>query len=189
LVVSFPEAPTSRRKLLQASAPALLLAGCGGGSSPIHRALSKQPRVLRRSDVAILNAALDLEHKVIAAYTAGIPLLDGAGKSAAQRFLGQDLSHAGELSGLVHDAGGKPRKPAPSYDLGSPRNGADVLRLLHSLERATITAYLDAIPKLSAGELRAAVASMFANDAQHLSVLRSTLGSSPVPAALVTGLE
>ena len=48
-----------------------------------------------------------------------------------------------------------------------------MLRLLHKIERAQITAYLDAIPKVSLGSTRAALAAVLANDAQHISVLRS----------------
>ena len=51
-----------------------------------------------------------------------------------------------------------------------------MLALLHRLERAQIAAYLDAIPQLSPGPVRAAVASILANDAQHLAVLRLTQG-------------
>ena len=180
---------TSRRDLLIGSGSVLLLAGCGVASDPTHRELSRLPRAARRADVKILNAALDLEYELIAAYTAGIPLLAGAGKTAAQRFLGQDLSHAGELQGLVHEAGGKSNKPQPSYDLGRPRTGTDVLRLLHSLESAMIAAYLDAIPSLSAGHVRASVASMVANEGQHVSILRAVLGLPPIPSAFVTGRE
>jgi Ferritin-like domain len=188
-VVSTSTDRTSRRDVLIGSGVVLLLAGCGAASDPTHRELAQLPRPARHADVRILNAALDLEYELIAAYTAGIPLLAGAGKTAAQRFLGQDLSHAGELQGLVHEAGGKPNKPQASYKLGQPRDGTDVLRLLHSLESAMIAAYLDAIPLLSAGHVRASVASMLANEGQHVSILRAVLGRPPIPSALVTGRE
>ena len=42
----------------------------------------------------------------MAAYTAGIPLLAPSARKAGQRFLTQELSHAGELSALVRQAGG-----------------------------------------------------------------------------------
>ena len=189
MVVSASGDRRSRRGLLLGSGAALLLAGCGAASDPVHRELSKLPRTARHADVQILNAALDREYELIAAYTAGIPLLAGAGKTAAQQFLGQDLSHAGELQGLVHEAGGKPAKPKPSYELGQPRSGADVLRLLQSLESAMIASYLDAIPRLAAGHVRASVASMLANEGQHVSVLRAILGRPPLPSAFVTGRE
>ena len=69
------------------------------------------------------------------------------------------------------------------------RTEEDVLRLLHKIERAQINAYLDAIPKVSLGSTRAALAAVLANDAQHISVLRLSLGRRPIPTALVTGHE
>jgi len=190
-VVSTTGARRSRRDLLLGSGAgaALLLAGCGTATDPVRHELSQLPRAPRHADVEILNLALDREYELIAAYTAGIPLLGGAGKTAAQRFLGQDLSHAGELQGLVHEAGGKPGKPKPSYDLGQPHGGADVLVLLYSLESAMIAAYLDELPRLSAGHVRASVASMLANEGQHVSSLRAALGRPPLPSAFVTGRE
>jgi hypothetical protein len=137
----------------------------------------------------MLERVLDLEYHSTAAYTAAIPLLSGRAATAAKRFLDQDLTHAGELSGLVRDAGVKPPMPQPSYDLGHPRSVTDVLELLHAVERNVIAAYLDAIPRLAPGSVRSAVASLLANEAQHVAVLRATLGRPPVPFALVTGKE
>jgi rubrerythrin len=184
-------AATSRRALLgtsgAAAGAAVLLAGCGKKAHrpEVHKIA---PRV-RAADVAILNRAVDLEYKAIAAYTAGIPLLGGSAHDAAKQFLGQELSHAGELSGLIEQAGGKPNKPKAGYDLGRPRDRTDVLRLLHALERAEIAGYLDAIPNVSPGPVRAAVAAILANDAQHVVVLRAALGLEPLPGAFITGRE
>jgi len=140
-------------------------------------------------DVELLNRVLDLEHAAIVAYTAGIPLLTGPDQVAAKRFLAQELSHAASLSGMVRQAGGNAHLPKPSYDLGHPRNARDVLVLLHGQESAQIAAYIDVLPGLSPGGARAAVASILANDAQHISILRSAIGRNPAPAAFVTGRE
>ena len=140
-------------------------------------------------DVAALNRLLDIEYAAVAAYTAGIPLLTGRGLTAAKRFLDQELSHANELAGLISFEHGRPKSAKASYDLGHPRSGADVIRLLHTVESTQIAAYVDAIPRLSPGRVRAALASILANDAQHISILRSVLGRPPAPAAFVTGSE
>jgi hypothetical protein len=193
LVVIAPPgaAARSRRALLRTSGAglgaALVLGACGKNSHQpdVH----KLPPELRRADVELLNRALDLENKAIAAYTAGIPLLDGRAHAAAKNFLSQELSHAGELSGLIKQAGGKANPPKPSYDLGQPNNRTDVLRLLHELERAEIAGYLAALPYVSPGPVRAALAAILANDAQHVTVLRLRLGVDPLPGAFVTGSE
>jgi rubrerythrin len=163
------------------------LAGCGNGSSRPN--LRKLPPAAKQADRVLLNQALDLEHEAIAAYTAGIPLLDGRPKKAAQLFLEQELSHAGEMYGLVKQAGGRPNKPKAAYDLGHPSTAADVLRLLHDLEQREVRLYLGVITRLSPGSVRAAVAAVLANDAQHVAVLRSTLGMVPLPSPFVTGAE
>ena len=64
-----------------------------------------------------------------------------------------------------------------------------MLALLHGLERAQIVLYLDAIPRLSPSPVRAAVATILASDAQHISILRMAQGLPAVPSAFVTGSE
>lgn len=185
-------APTSRRTLLKGSgasvATAMLLFGCGRGG-PHHPDVKTIPAEARTADVEILNRALDLEHEAIAAYTAGIPLLGGLAQAAAKRFLGHELSHAGELSGLIGQAGGKANKPKQGYDLGQPRTRHQVLELLHALERAEIAGYLQAMATVSPGPVRAAVGAILANDAQHVAILRSSLGRPPLVGPFVTGNE
>jgi Ferritin-like domain len=185
----------SRRSLLSGAgvtlgtAAALVLAGCGGRTDPGPAAVKKVPPPIQELDVRILGRLLELERRTVAAYTAGIPLLGRPAARAARQFLGEELQHTGELLSLIKAAGGPPVPRAASYDLGHPRNEAEVLALLHGLERAQIVAYLDAIPRLSPGQVRAAAASVLANDAQHIAILRLAQGLPPTPSAFVTGNE
>ena len=181
---------SSRRGWLRAAgagvAGALVAAGCGSQSlkAQVHNS-----KPVLQSDVDLLGHLLYLEHVAIAAYTAGTPLLPPATVKAGQLFLNDELSHAGDLAGLIRAAGAKPPKPAPSYPLGHPRTGEEVLALLHAVERAQIAAYLDALPRLRPGTLKQQVASILANDAQHLAVVRAALHLPAVPSAFVTGRE
>ena len=187
--------PRSRRAFLHtagagglAASTGLFVAACGG-SSPLSKsreAAESETLVIRASDVEVLNTVLDLEHMAIAAYTAGIPLLSGRARAAAVRFLGQELSHATKLAGAVRGAGGKPSPPQASYDLGNPRGPAQVLALLDQLEGSLVDVYLDSIPKLSPGWLRADVASILANEGQHIAMLRAARGLPPAPSAFLT---
>jgi hypothetical protein len=183
----------SRRKLLLAAgasiagAGALGLTACAGSSR--LRVVVRDGAKVARSDVEVLNGLLDLEHHAIVAYTAGISLLRPPRVRAAKRFLQQELAHAVALSELIREARGKPGKPRAYYDLGHPRSATDVLVLLHRVESAQLAAYLEMIPRLSGGRLKSAIAAIFANDAQHVSVLRSQLGRPPIPSAFVTGGE
>jgi Ferritin-like domain len=185
------EDPSSRRSLLRAGAAGiagLVAVGCGSASPSLPVQLRRSPPLMR-ADVQLLNHLLDLEHLGIAAYTAGTPLLDSDQAKSAALFLNDELAHAGQLIGLVKAAGGKPNKPAASYDLGHPRTSDEVLALLHEVERLQIAAYLDALPQLTLGKLRQQVVAILANDAQHIAVVRAGLGQPAVPSAFVTGRE
>ena len=186
---------SGRRQLLTgagaslAAGAAVVLAGCGSQAHLPKHAAKTAPAPVRRRDVQILNAALYLERRTVAAYIAGIPLLPHDQAKAAKQFLNEELEHTGELLGLIKAAKGIAIPRAPSYNIGHPGDGDEVLALLHELESAQIAGYVKAIPELSPGPVRAAVATILANDAQHLSILRLEQGENPVPSAFVTGSE
>ncbi len=181
--------PLSRRQLLGASGAAgsaLLVAACGSSSK--HQP-SLTPAKVTGADAAIFNELLAVEYYAATAYIAGVPLLSGHNRRLAHRFLNQELSHIDELTNLVRAAHVTPRAETANYDLGHPRSATDLLNLFHRVERLTIRAYLQAIPRFSSGGSRAAAASILANEAQHVSIVRRNLGLAPVPAAVVTGAE
>ena len=183
-----------RRVLLQragsllAGGSALALGACST-KPPKHPPTTTPGAAPSRPDVRTLNALLDLEHKAIAAYTAGIPLLSGTALAAAKQFLSHEFSHAEELSTLIRKGHGKPVAPAASYELGNPQSAAEVLDLLHRIEQGAIAAYLAALPKLTSGGVRATIAATLANEAEHISVLRTALGQTAVPSAFVTAAQ
>jgi Ferritin-like domain len=186
------EEPASRRQLLRAGAAsaaivtAELLSACGS-SSRTH--VGRIPQPVRETDVGYLNHALDLKHYAVGAYTAATPLLKGRAHAAAKRFLGQDLSHVSELMGLITRADGTPNQPQQTYDLGHPRGAHGILRLLDAAENAVIAGFLELLPNVAPGAVRGILASIIANDAQHVVVLRLALRRNPIPAALMSGHE
>lgn len=167
-------------------AAAGLVAACGSASHSSTQASSLPPGT---EDVDILNHGLDLKHYVIAAYTAATPYLSGHAHAAGKQFLAEELAHASALIGLIQDAGGTPNAPQPTYQLGHPRSRTGILRLLDSAENKVITAFIEMVPAVSSGSTRATLASIVANDGQHVSVLRLTLREGPIPSAFVTGHE
>ena len=185
----------SRRALLSAAGAtlagtaALGLAACGRKAKTGHQSVKKVAAPIQRLDVQILEQLLDLERRTVAAYIAGIPLLSHPDAKTAKQFLDEELAHTGELLSLIKAAGGKGPVRTASYELGHPGNGAEVLALLHGLERAQIAAYLKAIPRLQPAPVRAAVASILANDAQHIAIIRMAQGMTAIPSAFVTGSE
>ncbi len=187
----------SRRALLRtaggaaAAGSAIALAACGSDAKGPHKKKKRTPSdpMQAATDIALLNGALDVEHTAIAAYVAGIPLLTGHNHDSAKQFLTQDYGHAAELSLMIHQAGGTPHDPSPSYALGHPRSEGDVLALLQRIESLQIATYLRVLPRLHPGVFRSIIGAILANEAQHVSVLRAARGMPAIPAALVTGTE
>lgn len=160
-----------------------MLAGCGS-AAPTATTLSGS---VLQSDLPALQPLIRVEYFAVGAYVAVIPLLSGNDKLTAQQFLNQDMSHIEDLAAIVRRTGAKPYATDQLYDFGHPRTRTEALELLHRAEQLTLRAYLDAIPRLSPGVVKATAASLFANDAQHASTIRGSLGLAAVPEAVVTG--
>jgi len=189
-VVSGDRAP-SRRALLTGTGTALAggalaLAGCGSVATG-KKAVKKAPMPLRRRDIAILEQALELERRTVSAYLACIPLLTRPQRKAFRQFLNEELQHTGEIASLITAGGGTPPPRADSYRIGHPTDGPGALAVIHSLEALQISSYLEWIPQLSPGPVRAAVATVLTVDAQHLTMCRVLQGQDPVPGPFVTG--
>jgi rubrerythrin len=138
-------------------------------------------------DVEILNGALDLELMAIAAYKSGAALLKGEDLQIVKGFLEQEQEHADALTSAIRDADGTPNRAKSAYDFPRQRSERDVLMFAIELENTAVAAYIDALPKLTKGDLRATVTGILTNEAQHMAVLRDALGQRPVPEAFVTG--
>ena len=102
-------------------------------------------------------------------------------------FLEQEQEHADGLASAIKDAGGTPNRALASYDFPELRSQTDVLRFAVDLENTAIAAYIDALPKLGEGDLRATAAAIVANEAEHVAVLLGALGMEQVPDAFVVG--
>jgi rubrerythrin len=185
----FMRDPLSRRRFFHmsgvsvASGSAVFLAACGDDT----KKASTLPDESDDADVEILNSALDLELMAIAAYKAGAGKLKGDVLQVAQLFLEQEQEHADGLSAAIKDAGGKPNTARASYDFPELRNQRDVLRFAVDVENTAIAAYIDALPKLGEGDLRATASAIVANEAEHVAVLLGALGEQQVPFAFVVG--
>jgi hypothetical protein len=111
-----------------------------------------------------------------------------------RRFRDHEQAHATVLTKALTDLGGTPPPQATTKDvdavvkgLGDLRSQNDVARFAIELELAAIAAYYDAHRKLLDGKLLQTGASIMANEAQHLVVLRQAVKQDPVPRALETG--
>jgi rubrerythrin len=184
--------PLSRRRFFHmsgvsvAGTSAVFLAACGDDDGTTGAA-DPQDAGGDAADVEILNSALDLELMAVAAYKAGAAQLRGAVLDAGQRFVEQEQEHADALASAIRDLGGRPNRAKRSYDFPELRSQPDVLRFAVDLENTAIAAYLDALPKLSSGDLRATAAAIVTTEAEHAAVLLGALDRPQVPAAFVTG--
>jgi rubrerythrin len=167
-----------------AGGSAMFLAACGDATKPLVETGADESD---QADVEILNGALDLELMAVAAYKAGAGQLRGSLLQVGKLFLSQEQEHADGLSAAIKDAGGKPNRAKSAYDFPELRSQLDVLKFAVDLENTAIAAYIDALPKLSKGDLRSTAASIITNEAEHVSVLLDALGRNPAPSAFVTG--
>ncbi|HVF79977.1 MAG TPA: ferritin-like domain-containing protein [Solirubrobacteraceae bacterium] len=193
---SFLRDAQSRRRFFRRSG---VIVGAAGGSAIFLSACGNEktttPNVLTgpdesdQADVEILNGALDLELMAVAAYKTGAGRLRGSVLEIGKKFLAQEQEHADGLAAAIKDAGGTPNRAKSSYDFPELRTQTDVLRFAVDLEYTAIAAYIDALPKLSQGDLRATAAGIITNEAEHAAVLLDALGQDPAPSAFVTGVS
>jgi rubrerythrin len=190
--------PRSRRELVLGMAAlggsALVLGACGGDDDKNRESdfgETKPEKGDAARDIAVLNAALDLEHTFVAAYGAAEALLPGEARGLVRDFRDQEGDHVYSLTQAIRDLGGRPNRPrrAAQYrsDFPSLRTREDALRFALDLEMTAIAAYVDAVPKLTSGQLRATAASIVTTEAEHAAVLRGELGEPQLPSAFVTG--
>jgi Ferritin-like domain len=196
-VVSEERERPSRRGLFGATGVALAAAAsvaleaCGSSSASDDGSRTATTHARRPPpsphDVRLLASALELERRTVDAYLACIPLLDHHIAKAAAVWLSEEVQHTGKLIALIRGVGGTAPPRANSYDIGPrPHGKAQTLRRLASFEQLQLSFYLKTLPEFEQGATRAAVASIFANDAQHLSLLRLVAGQTPVPSAFVS---
>ena len=148
-------------------------------------------------DSDILEQAIGLERVAILAYTTAIDskLLSPAFERVARRFRDHEREHADTLSAALMDLGGTPPAKQPTVadidgvakGIGEVKSQADVANFAIELEMAAVAAYHDAQSKLIDAKLLQTGASIMANEAQHLVVLRQAAKQNPVPNAFETG--
>jgi rubrerythrin len=145
-------------------------------------------------DAAILEAAIGLEQTAVFAYKAAADSGKlGKATAVATLFAKQEQEHADALIQALEGLGGKaPAKPKGVEDVEGLAKAAggdatDILNYAVEIETMAVGAYYDAHGKLKTPELLSAGASIMANEAQHLVVLRQALKKNPSPDAFVTG--
>jgi hypothetical protein len=174
------------RRALAFSVVALTLAiglsacGSSGGESTTDKA----------ADVKVLNEILARQLAAADAYGQALPALRGADLVLAHRFRVQEQEHVDATTKTLRGLEAEADPPAETIEAGELKTAKDAMHFLYELESATIDAELSAVDKLTIGWPRPLVASMAANQAQRLVLIRRALGAGPlqlVPEAFETG--
>jgi bacterioferritin (cytochrome b1) len=182
--------PHSRRRFFQRAGvtfvggSATLIAACGDNEEGVITSAGVEGT---GGDIGLLRGALALELTAVEAYSRGMSMLRGPLLAAGTAFLAHEQEHANVLTKAIKQLGGKADVRAMPLDFAGIRGQTDVLEFVSDLENVAIAAYLDAVPKLSTGYLRATAAQIVTSEAEHVSVLQAALGGQAAPEALVTG--
>jgi hypothetical protein len=155
--------------------------GGGGGGSTTDRA----------GDVAVLNEILGRQIAAVAAHGRVLPVLhDAADLAAAHGFRAQEQEHVDATTKTLRGLEGEADPPAEEIPSGPLRTRRQAFEFLYELESATIDAELHAVDELTIGWPRPLIASMAANQAQRLVLIRQALGADSfesIPKAFETG--
>jgi hypothetical protein len=173
-----------RRALLLAAVLAALagtFVACGGDDDS---ATDKE------ADVGVLNEILGRQLAAVDAYGEALPALRGAELAMAREFLSQEQEHVDATTKTMRGLGGEADPPAETIEIDELKTRRDALEFLYELESATIDAELNAVASLTISWPRPLIASMAANQAQRLVLIRRALGAEPletIPEAFETG--
>jgi Ferritin-like domain len=162
--------------LLLAAATTVAVVGCGKSG---HGAETDPEK---GSDAEGLNAALARELTLLEAYTRAQPALRGPRRPVGRRFRAHEQEYVDALTKGIRGLGGDVEAEPEELDLAEVRGEEDFLQLLYELESAALASYVEAAPRLFAAAPRTLDVSLAAGHAQHLVVLRQTMGVA-VPAS------
>jgi hypothetical protein len=150
------------------------LAACGGDGDG--------SAVDRETDARVLNEILARQLAAVDAYGEALP--------AAQRFRAQEQEHVDATTKTLRGLDLEADPPAETIEAGELQTAAEAWRFLYEVESATIDAELSAVAKLTIAWPRPLIASMAANQAQRLVLIRRALGAKSlevIPDAFETG--
>jgi hypothetical protein len=156
------------------------LARAAGVTAPVLGFLEGRVSALPRgeeTDIAVLHAALALEHKAIAFYDLGLKrsLFPAGLRSYAVEFRGDHLGHRDTQVAIVEERGSRPPDATPGYDF-APTNGDAVLRQAVAIELMAQDAYTALISQIRTRDYLLSAAFILVDEVRHLTVWRRVLG-------------
>jgi Ferritin-like domain len=158
------------------------LVACGGGGS--------DSTTDKAADVRVLNELLARQLAAVEVYETVVLVLHGSDLAATRTFLSQEQEHVDATTKTLRGLDAEADPPKETIEFGQLSSRDEVIELLYEMESATIDAELHAVGQLTIGWPRPLIASMAANQAQRLVLIRRALGASPlesIPEAFETG--
>lgn len=168
-------ASLSRRDLV------VRLARAAGVAAPVLAMLDGSVAALTRgeeTDMAILCAALALEHEAIALYEHGLSrkLFPAGLRAYAVEFRGDHQGHRDTQIAIVEERGGRPPAPLAEYDLGPARDADELIRKALLVEVAAQEAYTTLISQIRTRDYLLSAAFILVDEVRHMTVWSRVLG-------------
>jgi rubrerythrin len=157
------------------------LARAAGVAPAILGFLQGRVQALPRSeetDMAVLQAAVMLEHEAIAIYELGLKhnLFPAGLRSYAVEFRGDHLGHRDTQLSITEERGGRPALALAHYDLPTPRSGDEMIRFALDIEDAAQRAYTAVISQIRGKDYLLSAAFILVDEIRHLTIWRRVLG-------------
>lgn len=150
---------------------AALLGACGGDGDITTAVPDKD------GDARILNEILGRQTAAIAAYDRSLHGLGGPDLRLARQLRAQEQEHVNAIVKVLRGIGAAAEPVPEEIESKRLKRESDYLEFLYEVESATIDAELKAISQLTTSWARPLLASIAANQAQHLALLRHALGA------------
>ena len=161
-----------RRLALAAGVPAPQAAVAAGESAPLPPG--------EETDLAILYAALALEHQAIALYDLGLrrELFPAGLRGYAVEFRGDHEGHRDTQIAIAEERGGRPPQALGRYEFGPLAPGEGFVRQALEVEGAAQRAYSALVSRIDAPDYLLSAAFILVDEVRHITVWRRVLGLS-----------
>lgn len=171
------EAPSARRR----RDFVVRLARVAGVAPAISALLDGRGQALTRgeeTDLAILDAALAIEHHAIALYEAGLKhgLFPPGLRNYAVEFRGDHLGHRDTQIAIARERGGRPPEARAHYELGPLTPGDEFVRRALQIEVYAQEAYTALISRIDTRDYLLSAAFILIDEVRHMTVWRRVLG-------------
>jgi hypothetical protein len=130
------------------------------------------------TDMAVLDAALTLEHHAIALYQHALDrsMVPLALRRYAVEFIGDHHGHRDTQVAMVEERGRQAPRPLAHYDFGGFQAGDETVQQLLDIEIAAQKAYTTLLSRVSGDDTLLSAAFILIDEVRHMTVWQRVLG-------------